>query len=419
VDIKREPPKKRGRNIAIGLGVAAILPVGLLISRLQPAPPTVERGSLWFGVVTRGPWKRQINAPGTLVPEHVRYVVATTSGRIEALPVLPGQQVTPANVLVELSNPDEQIELLQKQQSLNEAIANLAALKTQLKQQRLSQQSAVATLRLQYQKALRDAAVLDSLGVQRFVSTNEMRTGHETADDLKSRLGIEQERLNTMQSSETEQLRLQAQQIEGLRRILQNEKQRVASMRVTAPEAGQLQMLGNPVQLEVGQWVNAGTELARVVQPGRFKAVLRVPEAEAKDVAVGQRTSVDLHNNNTVAGHVIRKDPSSQTGTIAVEIALDGPVPAGTSSDLAVDATIEIERVNDALFVARPMSAQPGAVARVFRVAPDRGEANLVKVQFGAASVNSILVKAGLNVGDSVIISDMSQPDNANKVRIK
>jgi HlyD family secretion protein len=418
LDIKRDPPKKTKKYIAFGAAAVGLIVITGAISRLKPAAPTVERGTLWFGVVTRGPWKREVNAPGTLVPEHIRYIAATTSGRVESLPVRPGVQVSPTTMLVEMSNPDEQIRMLQYQQSVDAGVASLAALRTQLHQSRLSQESVIANLRTQLQKAIRDAAVQDSLATKKLAIVNDVTAAHEVANDLKTRLDIELQRLDAMKQSETQQIQLQEAQVEGLRRILQNQRERVASMRVMAPEVGQLQMLGNP-QLELGQWVNAGTEVARVVQPGKLKAVLRVPETQAKDVAVGQQARIDLHNNNEVKGHVIRKDPSSQNGTITVEVALDGALPPGTSSDLAVDGSIEIERVADAIFVGRPGFGQPDSKVGIFKVNPGQGEANRITVDFGPASVNTIIVKSNLNVGDSVIISDMSAYDNTNRVRIK
>ena len=189
-------------------------------------------------------------------------------------------------------------------------------------------------------------------------------------------------------------------------------------MRVTAGEAGQLLTLGNP-QLELGQWVNSGIELARVAQPGRLKAVLRVPETQAKDVLPGQFATIDLHNNGIIKGHVMRTDPSSQAGTVTVEVALDGPIPAGARSDLSVDGTIEIERLKDVMYVGRPAYGQAESTVGLFKVERNNGYASRVNVKLGRASVNTIVVNNGLAVGDSVIISDMSTWDNTSRVRLK
>jgi HlyD family secretion protein len=418
MDIKREPPKKTKQYILWSVALVGIVAVSIAISSLKPAAPTVEKGTLWFGVAQRGEMTREVNAPGTLVPEHVRIVVALAGGRIESLPVRPGETVTPSTLLVELSNPDVTLNLLQFQQQLSQAVGNLATLKNTLRQQMLGQEGAIAQLRTQYAAALRLAAVNDSLDKRKLATANEVAASHDLVNELKQRLDLESQRAKDMKEAEAQQIQLSEQQIEGLKRIIQEQQNKVTSLRVVAPEGGQLQTLGNP-QLELGQYVNSGVEIARVVQPGRLKAVLRVPETQAKDVSVGQTAKIDLHNNNTVKGHVIRKDPSSQGGTITVEVAIDGNLPPGTSSDLAVDGTIEIERLPNVMFIPRPGFGQAESSVGIFKVNPNQGEANRVTIQLGAASVNTIVVKGGLNVGDSVVISDMSAYDQTQRVRIK
>jgi len=418
VDIKRDPPKKTKKYIGIGVGLLGIVAVSIGISRLKPAAPPVERGTLWFDTVKRGEMKREVNAPGTLEPEYVRNITALTSGRVEELPVKPGLNVTTSTVLVVMSSPDEDIKQLQNEQALNQAIGNLATLKTTLHQNILSQQSAVASTRTQYNNAVRQATVMDSLAARKLAMANDVAAARDVMAEQKQRLDIEQRRLADLQGSEQQQIQLQEQQIGSLRRILDEQKRRVASMRVTSPESGQLQALGNP-PLELGQYVNAGTVIARVVQPGKLKAVLRVPENQAKDVVPGLRAEIDLHNNTKVKGRVFRTDPSSIQGTVTVEVTIDDPLPPGTRSDLAVDGTIEIERIPNTMFIGRPGFGQAESSVGIFRVIKGKGEAERVTVQLGRASVNTIEVKGGLQIGDSVIISDMSQFDATNRVRIK
>jgi HlyD family secretion protein len=418
LDIKRDPPKQTKKIVAAGLGLVVLIAATIAITRLQPAAPPVEKGTLWFDVVKRGPMSREVNAPGTLEPEYVRNVTALTSGRIEDLPVRPGVNVTSSTVLVVMSNPDEQIKELTDEQQLSQAVGQLAQLKTSLHQQILGQQGTVATMHTQYNQAVRSAAVFDSLAKRNLSSANDVAAARDLVMELKQRMDIEQKRLDDVQSSEGLQIQLQEQQIDGLKRILADQKNRVESMRVTSPEAGQLQALGNP-PLELGQYVNAGGLLARVVQPGKLKAVLRVPENQAKDVVPNLPATIDLHNNATVKGHVIRTDPQSVQGTVTVEVAIDDPLPAGTRSDLAVDGTIQIEKLSDVLFIARPGFGQAESSVGIFKVAPNKGEASRVTVLLGKASVNSIEVKNGLSIGDSVIISDMSAFDATSRVRIK
>ena len=418
MDIKRPPPKKTGKYIGIGVGLVAIIVVSIGLKQLKPAAPPVERGTLWFDTVKRGEMKREVNAPGTLQPEYVRNITALTSGRIEELPVKPGVPVTASTLLIVMSSPDEEIKQLTNEQALNAAIGALAQLKTNLHQQILAQQGAVATTRTQYNNAMRLAEVQDSLAAKKLTSPIDVAAARDLATEQKQRLEIEQKRLDDIQSSEKSQIELQEQQIESLRRILAEQKRRVASMRVFSPEAGLLQMLGDP-PLELGQYVNAGAVIARVVQPGKLKAVLRVPENQAKDVVPGLRAEIDLHNNTKVKGRVFRTDPSSIQGTVTVEVTIEDPLPQGTRSDLAVDGTIEIERLPNVLFIGRPGFGQAESSVGIFKVVRNKGEAERVSVQLGRASVNTIEVKAGLQVGDSVIISDMTQFDATNRVRIK
>ena len=417
MDIKREPPKKTKKFIIWGGALLGVIVVSLGISRLKPAAPPVDRATLWVDSVRRGEMTREVHAPGTLVPEHIRIIAAVTAGRVEALPVRPGVTVTPTTTIVELSNTDVELQSLQYEQNLTQAMGTLATLKTSLEQQLLAEQGTVATTNTLYQNAMRNVAVYDSLDRKNLASANEVAAARDQAAELKTRLDVERQRLEEMKRSQSEQIRLQQDQIVQLRRIVDAQHQRLNSMHVVAGETGQLQMLGNP-QLELGQWVNPGLELARIAQPGKLKAVLRVPETQAKDIAIGQTASIDTRNG-IVAGHVMRADPSAQNGTVTVEVALDGPLPPGTRSDLSVDGTIEIERLKDVLYVGRPAYGQADNTVGLFKITPDGKEATRVNVKLGRASVNTIEVLSGLSVGDSVIISDMSQWDNVSRVRLK
>jgi len=418
LDIKREPPKQTKKYIALSAGLIGIVAVSVGIARLKPAAPPVEKGTLWFDTVKRGDMSRDVNAPGTLEPENPLNITALTSGRVEELPVRPGVPVTSSTVLVVMSNPDEDIKELSDKQQLNQAIGALAQLKTNLYQAILSQQGLVVSQQTAYNNAVRQAVVDDSLAAKKLVSANDLAAAHDAATEAKQRLDIEQKRLDDMKTSEPQQIQLQQDQIESLKRILEEQESRVASMKVTSSQAGQLQALGNP-PLELGQYVTAGTVVARVVQPGKLKAVLRVPENQAKDVVPGLPASIDLHNNTTVRGHVTRTDPSSVLGTVTVEVALDDTLPTGTRSDLAVDGTIQIQKLHNVLYVQRPGFGQAESSVGIFRVNKGTGEATRVTVQLGVASVNTIEIRGGLQVGDSVIISDMSQFDNTTRVRIK
>ncbi len=418
MDIKREPPSKRKKYIIWGSGLVAIVLVTIGVSQLRPAAPSVERGTLWFDAVKKGEMKREVHAPGTLVPEHVRIIAAVTAGRIEQLPVVPGDKVNPSSVIVELSNPDVQLQALQADQAVTQAQGALASLKTSLVQQRLAQEGTIATLNTQYQKALRDIAVQEGLDKKGLAAKSDLEAARDAATELKTRMGIEQQRLDDMKRSAAEQIQLDEEQIQRLKAIVQENRNRVASMHVVAGDAGVVQTMGDP-PLQIGQWVNSGFELSRVAQPGKLKALLRVPEAQAKDIAIGQKAMIDLRTDS-VPGHVIRADPSSQSGTVTVEVAIDKPLPPGTRSDLSVDGTIEIERLPNVLYVARPAFGSENSTVGLFKVEPNSGYADRVQVKFGRASVNTIeIMPPSLAIGDSVIISDMSTWDNVSRVRLK
>jgi HlyD family secretion protein len=414
LDIKREPPKKRNKYIIIGIGVLALVATTVALSKLEPAAPPVERATLWIDTVRKGTMLRQVRAPGTLVPEHIRYISAVTAGRVEAIPNRPGGQVTPQTVLMELSNPDVQLQFLEAQRQLAAVEASLLDLRTNLESARLAQESQVASLRSLYQQALRDVGVQEALDAKGLSSKNDVNRAKDQATELKARLANEEERLKVQMQASAQQIELQKAQVARMRAVAQFQSDRVASMVVRAGDTGVLTEL----PLELGQWVVPGQNLAVVAQPGRLKAVLRVPETQAKDVVLGQPTAVDTRNG-IIQGRVMRIDPIAQNGTVAVEVALEGDLPKGARPDLSVDGTIEIERLTDVMYVGRPAYGQAESVVGLFKLSPDQKTADRVQAKLGRSSVNTIEVVQGLAVGDLVIISDMSQWDNVNKVRLK
>ena len=419
MDIKRAPPSKKKQYIIWGSGILAIVIVSLGISKLKPAAPSVERATLWVDSVRKGELLREVRAAGTLVPEHMRIIAAVTAGRIEQLPVRPGVTVSPGTMLVEMSNTDVQLQALQAEQSLTQARSGLASLKQSLLQQRLAQEGSVASAKTTMETALRRLKEMEALDEKKLASPNEVAAARDAALESKTRYDLEVQRLNEMNSSAKEQIVLNEEQVTRLTSIVREQMNRVNSMRVVAGETGVLQSLGpNGVQLELGQWVNPGMELARVAQPGRLKAVIRVPETQARDIAVGQKASVDTRNG-IVAGHVMRIDPGSTQGTVTVEVAIDGELPRGARADMSVDGTIELERLPNVMYVGRPAYGSAESTVGLFKISENGSEATLVTVRLGRASVNTVEVLNGLAVGDSVIISDMSQWDNQTRIRLK
>lgn len=420
MDIKREPKSKKKQYIIWGAGIAAVVLVSLGISRLKPAAPSVERATLWVDSVRRGELLREVRAAGTLVPEHIRIIAAVTAGRIEAIPVRPGVTVTPGTVLIEMSNTDVELQALQAEQSLTAARSSLASLRTNLMQQRLGQEGALTALKTQLDAAKRTLTEREGLHAKGLSSQFEITAARDAAAELQKRYDLETQRLEEMTSTAREQIELAQEQVKSLESIVSAQRNRVRSMKVYAGEAGVLQNLGpqGGLQLELGQWVNPGMELARVAQPGRLKAVIRVPETQARDIAVGQKATVDTRNG-VVPGRVMRIDPASTQGTVTVEIAIEGELPRGARADMSVDGTIELERLPNVLYVGRPAYGSPESTVGIFKVSADGSEAERVNVRFGRASVNTVEVLQGLSPGDSIIISDMSQWDAVSRVRLK
>lgn len=447
MDIARPKRPKRLRNALVAAGLLAAAGGTAALTRLEPAAPSVERATLWIDTVRRGPFVRQIRAPGTLVPEHVRLVSALTAGRVEQMRVRPGTAVEPGTVLLELSNPDVQLQLLDAERQLGAAEGQLVGLRSQLEAGRLQQQATVASVTSDYNAARRNAEVFETLDRKGMSSANEVAAARDKARELAERRQLEQQRLVLSREALGRQLALEAANVERLRAVARFMRDRVAAMQVTAGEPGVLQAM----DLDLGQWVTPGQVLARVAQPGRLKALLRVPETQARDVAVGQRVTVDtrtgtgagagadtgrpsaapsaasaaassMASTGVIPGRVTRVDPAVQNGTVTIEVALEPPggtLPPGARADLSVDGTVEIERLPDVLSVGRPAYGQPESTVGLFRLAPDGATAERVQVVLGRASVTSVEVRRGLKPGDRVIVSDVSQWDAQDKLRIK
>lgn len=391
----------------------ALLAVTVGLSRLRPAAPSVDRGTVWTDTVRLGPMVREVRGPGSLIPEQIRWVSAVTPGRVERKLVLPGERVTAGTVLLELSNPDMQIQRLQAERQLTDAQAQLVSLKTQLETQRLNQAGVVASMRSQYRDAIRKAAADSALAAEDLISAQDYARSRDQAVELTERLRVEQQRLEIYTNTIAEQLAVQEAQVQRLRAVADFQRSMVEAMVVRAGAAGVLQEL----PIEVGQWAISGATLAKVVQPERLKAVLRIPETQAKDLALGQRAAIDTRNG-IVKGRVTRMDPGAQNGTVTVDVTLEGELPRGARPDLSVDGTIEIERLESVTYVGRPAYGQANSTVGLFRMIPGTSEAERVRVELGRSSVNTIEILRGLSPGDVVILSDMSRWDGVERVRV-
>jgi len=414
VDIPRPKKKKKLPYVLAAVGVLVLLGVTLGLGQLRAAAPTVPRDGVWVDAVKRGPMVRQVKGPGTLVPEYVRWLTADTAGRVEKIVLRPGAQVKPETVILELANPDVQLQALEAERELAEAQAQLVALKTELTNAGYDAEAAMATLEAETNDAQRRAAYNANRLKKEYIAEVEAQQANERAEEMTKRLGLEKQRVEVIRDSQRQRVSAQLGNIERLRAVAQFRRNQVERLTVRAGEAGILQEL--PLQL--GQWVTPGTLLARVVKPERLKAELRIAETQARDVTVGQKVAVDTRNG-IAEGTVARVAPGASQGTVLVEVSLPGELPRGARPDLTVEGTIELERLDDVLFVGRPAGAQSGATVSLFRMQNGSDEAERVQVQLGRSSVNTIEVLAGLNEGDQVVLSDMTQWDEAERVKLK
>ena len=414
MDVPRKSTRKRRRWLYGGAGLAALALVTLALSRLEPAAPTVEGGTLWTDTVRKGDMLRQVRGPGTLAAEEVRWVSAVTQGRVEKKLIQPGTAVTAGTVILELSNPDVDRQALEAQRQLVAAQSELENLRATLHNQILSQEAVIATVNSEYREALRQAEVNEGLSSRGLAAPNDVAKARDRGAELQTRLEVERKRLGFLRESMKTQVSAQEAQVEMLRGIVAFHRGQVTSMQVRAGSDGVLQDL--PV--EMGQWVNSGATLARVVQPGRLKAVLRIPETQVRDVTVGQPASIDTRNG-IVRGRVVRIDPAAQNGTVTVDVALQGALPRGARPDLSVDGTVDIEHLRNVMYVGRPAYGQPESTVGLFKLVDGGKEAMRVNVRLGRGSASTIEVQGGLQPGDVVILSDMSQWDSADRVRLK
>ena len=416
MDIARPDSLKRKRARQVKYGASALVVVllmGVGVSRLKPAAPGVDRATLWIDTVQRGSMIRQVRGSGTLVPEDLRWIPATTSGRVERIILRPGTEVAPGTIILELSNPALEQELNDAQLKVKSADASLVNLRVQLENSHLQQQASTAIIEADFKKASLQAEINTQLADKQLVSTLTLQQSRLDKDLLASRLAIAQQQL--AKDSESMQARLAVQQsdLEQIRAVMRLKQRQVDELRVRAGLAGVLQL----VPVEVGQQVGPGTNLARVANPARLKAELKIAETQAKDILVGQPVSIDTRNG-LVDGKVARIDPSVQNGTVTVDVTIDGALPKGSRPDLTVDGTIELERLTDVLFVGRPALGQEQSTVGVFKLDPD-GTASRTQAKIGRMSVDKVELVSGLNAGDQVVLSDMSAWDAYDRVRLQ
>lgn len=420
MDIQRPASVARRKKVRrILFAIAAALVVGLVsvvLGQLKPAAPSVERSSVWVDTVKRGPMLRQVRGLGTLLPvdEARRWIPSSTQGRIERIVLRPGATVTPDTVVLELSDPEARQLLSDAEQQLRAAEADYNSLKARLETERINQRALAATVDSDFQQARLEKEVNEDLAKDGLVSSLIVKQSTVRADSLDMRNRLETERLKVAEENVRAQLLAQQARIDQLRALYSLRRQQVDELRVRAGMNGVLEQ----VPVEVGQQVAPGTNLARVSDPSRLKAELRIAETQARDLAIGQVAQVDTRNG-IITGKVVRIDPAAQNGTVTVDVRLEGALPAGARPDLSVDGTIELERLDNVLYVGRPAFGQEHSTVGLFKLDQVSGEASRAQVQLGRSSVNTIEVLSGLAENDQVVLSDMSAWDQFERVRLR
>ncbi len=419
-DIARRRRRRRILYSVAGLGALFVITIGL--SRLKPAAPLVENA--WPDTVKRAtsenPMLLNVRGNGTLVPEEILWIPTLSAGRVERILILPGARVKPDTVLVELSNPDVDQAAFDAESQLKGAEADMANLHVQLDSQKLTEEAMVATAQANYSGAKLDFEVNDELAKAGLVPALTLKQSKAKAEELAKLLEIEQQRLTISADAARAQLAVQDAKVAQLRAQLQLRRRQVEALKIRAGIDGVLQKLGDAAAttLQVGQQLAPGATVARVANPAKLKAEIKVAETQAKDIQFDQRAEIDTRNG-VIPGHVIRIDPAVQNGTVTVDVALDGPLPKGARPDLSVDGTIQLERLDNVLYVGRPVQGQPESTIGLFKIVDGGKEAVRVPVKLGRTAVSTIVVLEGLQVGDQVILSDMSAYDAYARVRLK
>ena len=408
--------KRRRQTIIAAAAVLAVAAVSVGVSRLQPAAPTVERGTVWTDTVKRGPMLRQVRGLGTLVPsqEAVRQIPAETEATVVRIHMLPGSQVTASTILLEMSNPQTEQAAVDAELQLKAAVAEYQSLRMKLESDLMNQKAGAATVHADHTQAQRQADTDKALYQLGIISGLAFKSSQDKADELTTRNDLETQRLAANQRAIESQMAEQQAKVDQMRTLAQLKQKQLDALRVRAGIDGVLVDL----PLQVGQHVLPGTMLAKVVEPDHLMATLKVAETQARDVQIGEPASIDTHNG-LIAGTVMRVDPAVQNGTVTVDVKLTGELPKGARPDLSVDGTVDLERMDNVLYVGRPAFGQENSTISLFKVGSDGQGALRVPVKVGRASVNSIQVIEGLREGDTVILSDMSRWDNTDRIRLE
>jgi multidrug resistance efflux pump len=374
----------------------------------------VQRDAVYTAFVERGPMLRAVHARGVLVPREIRWVTAETAGRVEEIRVQPGTEVEGEQVVVVLANPDIELQTLEAESELATAQAQLVDIQAQLDTERLGRRAEVASLEAEFREAKRRVESNERLAGQGAVTADDLAGSRERVEEAESRFSIGQKQLSVLSRSAKSRVDAQDATVRRLEAVVEFRRRQLERLQVRAGGSGVLQEM----PLEIGQWVTPGTVLAKVVRPERLDAELRIPEVQAKDVAVGQPAAVDTRNG-IAHGRVVRVEPTVVDGTVTVQVSFEGEVPAGLRPDLSIEGTIEIERLDEVLHVRRPVGVQAGMQTRVFRLDADGGGGEAIPVRFGRGSVDTIEVVSGLSVGDEIVVSDTTAWGETTRIELE
>ena len=415
MDIPRESAKRQKRIRRIiysALGLLAIGSVTYGLSRLKPAAPSVDKATVWIDTVKRGPMLLEVRGLGTLVPDEVLWIPATSDGRVVRR-LLPGVHLQADSIIMELKNPELEQAALDAEWQLKAAEADYNSLRAQLDSKLLDEKAQAATVQADYSQAVLNAQKDAALAKAGLAAELNAKLSQARAEELTTRNQIEQDRLAVSAASAKAQLEAQKAKVEQLRALYELKQTELDRLKVRAGTEGVLQ----EVPVEVGQQVTTGTILAKVAQPNKLKAELKIPETQAKDVQLGQLASIDTRNG-IIPGRVERIDPAVINGTVTVDVKLEGPLPLGARPDLSVEGTIEIENLRDVVYVGRPAFGQPNSTVGIFKLDEESNGATRVQVKLGRSSVNTVEILEGLRPGDRVVLSDMSTWDAFNRIRL-
>src|ERR1700737_2475902 len=417
MDIQR-PSNARAKKIKriayVTVAVLFCAGVTLALSRLKPAAPSVDGSTIWPDTVKRGPMLREVRGLGTLVPEDIHLIPAQTAARVDKIVIRPGHLVQPDTVILEMSNPELQRDVLDAEYALKAAEGNYANLKVQVDSDLMNQKANEANVRSDFEQAHLQHDVDEKLFKEGIGSDHTKNLSKVKEDQLAIRLKLESERTKIAEESAKSRLQAQQSQVDQAKATYGLRLSQSQSLRVRAGITGVLQL----IPIEEGQNVAVGTNVARVADPKKLKAEIKIAETQAKDITIGQKATIDTRNGIAI-GHVSRIDPSVQNGTVTVDAVFDEALPPGARPDLSVDGTIEIENLKDVLYVGRPVHGQSDSTVGIFKLDEDGTDATRVNVKLGRSSVNTIEIVSGLKVGDKVILSDMSAWDNFDRIRLK